>query len=229
MGHVDAGDFEILVQLADLKPHLHPQLGIQVAERLVEQEDLGLAHDAAAHGHPLALAARELPGLAVQQRAQLEDLCGISHPLVDLVLRHAAHLQPVSHVLVNRHVRVERVVLKDHGDVALGRLQPVHHPPVDGDLAGADLFQPRNHAQQGGLAAARRPEDDDELAVPDVATDAVNDFGLAELLGYISDADVCHGRLGVWVFRYLGVWVFGSETPALSRSYYSATEHNELN
>ncbi len=40
-----------------LGPHLHPQLGVQVAQWLVHQEHRGLAHDGPAHGDPLALAA----------------------------------------------------------------------------------------------------------------------------------------------------------------------------
>ena len=43
----------------------------------------------------------------------------------------------------------------------------VDHAVADGDLAGGDVFQPRDHAQQGGLAAARRADQHDELAVID--------------------------------------------------------------
>jgi hypothetical protein len=46
----------------DLDPHLDAQLGVEVRERLVEQEHLRLAHDGAPDGDALALAARERPG-----------------------------------------------------------------------------------------------------------------------------------------------------------------------
>ena len=39
---------------------VHAQRGVEVGQRLVEQEGLGLAHDGAADGDALALAAREL-------------------------------------------------------------------------------------------------------------------------------------------------------------------------
>jgi hypothetical protein len=42
------------------------QLGVEVRERLVEQEHLRVADDGAAHGDPLALSARELPREAVR-------------------------------------------------------------------------------------------------------------------------------------------------------------------
>jgi hypothetical protein len=73
-------------------------------------------------------------------------------------------------------VRVQRVVLEHHGDVALGRFQVVDHAVADGDLAAGDFFQPGHHAQQRRLAAARGADDDDELAIGDVGVDAVDDL-----------------------------------------------------
>jgi hypothetical protein len=50
------------VQRLDLGAHLHAQLGVEIRQRLVEQEHLRIAHDGAAHGDALALAARKLRG-----------------------------------------------------------------------------------------------------------------------------------------------------------------------
>ena len=65
-------------------------------------------------------------------------------------------------------MRVERVVLEHHRDVALGGLEVVDDAAADRDLAAGDLFQPGDHAQQRGLAAAGGADDDDELAVADL-------------------------------------------------------------
>ena len=54
------------MQLLELGPHLHSKLGVEVRQRLVEQEDLRRADDRSAHGDALALAARELPRIAFQ-------------------------------------------------------------------------------------------------------------------------------------------------------------------
>jgi hypothetical protein len=54
----------------------HAQLGVEVGQRLVEQEHLRVAHDGAAHRDALALAAGQLARVAVQQRRQAEDLGG---------------------------------------------------------------------------------------------------------------------------------------------------------
>ena len=64
---------QALVQLGDLGARLHAQLGVEVGQRLVHQEDLRLAHDGAAQGHALALAAGELLGLAGEQVLNAQD------------------------------------------------------------------------------------------------------------------------------------------------------------
>ena len=65
------------MQLGDLDARLDAQGCVEIGQRLVEQEHLGLAHDGAADGDALALAAGELRRLAVEQRLELEDLCGL--------------------------------------------------------------------------------------------------------------------------------------------------------
>jgi hypothetical protein len=70
---VDGGGLQPLVQRLDLGAHGHAQLGVQVGQRLVEQEHLGVAHDRAAHGHALALAAGELAREAIEQLRQVQD------------------------------------------------------------------------------------------------------------------------------------------------------------
>ena len=74
VGHVDKGGLQLLVQLADVGAGFNAQLGIQVGQRLVEQENLRLAHDGPADCHALALTTGELAGLAVQQVANAQDL-----------------------------------------------------------------------------------------------------------------------------------------------------------
>ena len=60
MGDVDDGHPEILLQRADLLAHRPAQTGIEVRERLVEQQDIRLEHQRARHRDPLLLAAGHL-------------------------------------------------------------------------------------------------------------------------------------------------------------------------
>ncbi len=204
MGDVDAGDAEILLQFLDLKAHLHAQLGVQVGERFVEQEHARLAHDGPAHGDPLALTAGELARFARQVLGELKQGGGLLNLRLDLGLGYAADLQAVGHVVVNCHVRIERVVLEYHGDVALGRLEIVDHAAADRYLALGNGLQPGDHAQQRRLATARGTDDDQELAVGDLAIDAVNDSVVA--VGLVDFAEFDFGHDGdsrvVSIFRF---------------------------
>ena len=71
---------QLLVQARDLDAHLHAQVGVEVGQRLVEEEHLRMAHDGAADGDALTLAARKVLRGAVEQRFELED----ARRLVDL-------------------------------------------------------------------------------------------------------------------------------------------------
>ena len=120
MRDIDRGGAQPLLQRLDLGAHLDAQLGVEVGERLVEQEHLRVAHDRPAHGDALALAAGELARIAVEQRLQAEDRGGRCRPCsVISALLAPRELEREAHVLGDGHLRIERVVLEHHGDVAV--------------------------------------------------------------------------------------------------------------
>src|SRR5215472_2032552 len=98
VGNVDGGGFEPLVQRLDLDAHLYPQLGIEIGQRLVEQKDLGIAHDSPAHGNALALAAGELARIAVEIGLQSQDLRRPVDALGDFRCAGAAQTHGETHV-----------------------------------------------------------------------------------------------------------------------------------
>ena len=63
-----------LLQVLQLHPQRLAQLGVQIRERLVHQEDPRVAHDRPADGHALHLAAGQACGLALQQMADAQHL-----------------------------------------------------------------------------------------------------------------------------------------------------------
>ena len=65
VGDVDRGDAELALQQLELGAHLDAQLGVEVGQRLVEQQHLGLDHDGAGERDALLLAAGELRRPAV--------------------------------------------------------------------------------------------------------------------------------------------------------------------
>ena len=118
----------------------------------------------------------------LHQLGDAQDLGGALHPPLGVGLVVAVHPQAEAQVLLDRHVRIERVGLEHHGDAAVGRLDIVHHLAADGDLAAADVLQPGDHPEQRRLSAARRADEDDELAVGDVEVGAMDDLEGAEAL-----------------------------------------------
>src|SRR5688500_196242 len=89
VGDMNGGDTKPGMQAPELGPHLHPELGVEIGQGLVEKEDIRFAYDRPAHRHPLALAAGELLGLAMEKGGEVENPRSLVHPLVDLGLRNS--------------------------------------------------------------------------------------------------------------------------------------------
>ena len=181
------------MQFLELAAHRHAKLGVEVGKRLVVQEDLRVADDRPAHRDALALPARKLAWIAVHQRRQGQDLGGAADLLLDRRLVLLREHEREGEVLAHRHVRVERVVLEHHRDVALFRRHVVDAAVADADLARADLLEAGDHAQQRRLAASRRTDEHGERAVGDVDVDAVQHSSRAEVLLDRLDRDARHG------------------------------------
>src|SRR5690606_4109996 len=108
---VHGGDTETTLQRRDLRTRLHAELRVEVRQRLVHEEHLGLTDDSATHRNTLTLTTREGLRLAVEVGLEVEELRSLFHALVALFLADAGDLEREAHVVANRHVRVERVVL----------------------------------------------------------------------------------------------------------------------
>ena len=87
-------------------------------------------------------------------------------PRFPLIFGDSPDLRPEDDILPNRSPGEEGVLLEDHSReflVAVGG--------GDLDRAAGRLFEPSDDLEQGGLAAARGPHDDQQLALLDVETD----------------------------------------------------------
>ena len=206
--HVHDRRLEAAVQHAQLCAGLDAQARVEVRERLVEEEDLGIARDRAADRDALALAAGKLARVAVKQGVEPECLRDLRDARADrrgfLAARasrarerrdqraavRAPRLEAEGDVLANGEVRVERVVLEHERDVAILRGHVVHARAIDGEVAFADLLEARDHAQRGALAAARGADEHAELAVLDREIDGVNRAERAAVLAFVDLADL---------------------------------------
>ena len=178
VGDIDAGDAAALVQAFDFGPHFHAQLGIQVGQRLVEQKQLWLTGEGAAHRHPLALAAAELGGATVEQMFDLQHGGDLADALLALGLGDFSHFQRKTDVVGHAHRGVERVALKDHRNVALGGGHANDVALTDAYRPFGGFFQARDDVQQRAFATARRPDQNQKFARGHVNVDALEHFDL---------------------------------------------------
>ena len=87
------------------------------------------------------------------------------------------------------------MTLENHSEIAVARLKIVHDASVDADIPGGRILEAGNHAQSGRLAAAGRPDEDDELAVFDGEVQVLDRLNGAERFIEIAQFDTCHGYL----------------------------------
>ena len=181
MGDEHEGDAHLALDGLQLDLHLFAQLGIERPERFIEQQHLRVVDQRPGQGHALPLATAELVGLAMPEAAQANRLEHLVGPRAPRRLAHLLHLQPVLHVLQHGHVRKQGVVLEHGVDIAIERCQPGDIATLQEDGACRRALEAGDHSQHGGLAAAGRAEQREELAFADAEIDRIDrdDFVLA--------------------------------------------------
>src|SRR5229473_2993271 len=169
------------------------RLRVEGRERLVHQEDRGLAHEGACNLDPLLHASRELARVLVPLPAQADEVevalgGGAAAPWLD-----PREPEAELHVLDGGQPRVERIVaLEDDGALHAGHC---HRPPVDPDGSRRRLLESGEQVEHGGLAAAARPEQAEELAALDRQRQAGEHEGV--LAGPPREAEVDVAELDV--------------------------------
>jgi hypothetical protein len=173
-------------------------LGVEVGQRLVEQDDRRVVDQRPGDRHPLLLAAGQLVRIAVGEVGQAEVLQRRLDAAADFGLGHLAQDQRVGDVVEHRLVRPQRVGLEDQAELAFfGRDVDVgggivDRPAGDGDAALVRLLQAGDGAQQGRLAGARGAEQGDDLAAAQLHRDALED-GIAA----VGQGEVVDGQDGL--------------------------------
>ena len=174
MGHVHGGDAQLTLQRSNLGTGLDTQLGVQVGQRLIHEEDLRLTDNCTAHCHTLTLTTGKCLRLTIQVGLQVEDACCFLNALSNLSLGGACDLQCEAHVLANGHVRVQSVVLEDHCDVAVLRLYVGDVLIANEDTAGVHVFKTCEHSQGRGLATTGRTDENQEFTILDLKIELID-------------------------------------------------------
>ena len=195
MRDVHRGGGQPALQLRDLRAGLNSEFRVQIRQRLVHQKDLRLTDDGPAHGHALALPSRERLRLPIEVVLEVQELRGFEDACSDLLFAGFGELEREAHVLGDAHVRVERVVLEHHRDVAVLGFGMRDVRAADENATAVDLLEAGEHAQRCGLAAARRADENEKFAVGDLEVEGVDRGHLRarEKPGGAVERDRCHG------------------------------------
>jgi hypothetical protein len=137
--------------------------------------------------HALALPARQFLRFAFQQRVKLQHAGRLAHAQVHFRLRGLRQLQAETDVVIDRHVREQRVALEHHCHPAVGWRHVVDDAAGNAHLAAGGVFQAGDDTQQRRLAAAGRPQEHAELVFADVQVDVADDVRITSIrLAYAS-------------------------------------------
>ena len=124
--HEDCRDLDRIVQFAQPTAQFTPDSGIERTERLIEQQHLRLDRQGAGERDALALAARELRGIALGEIAELNE----RQKLIDLRLNLCVRgplapglgAQAESDILEHAHLLEQCVVLEYKANLALAEV-----------------------------------------------------------------------------------------------------------
>lgn len=185
-------------EFAQEGPRFLAQLGIQVGQRLVQQDDRRAVDQGAADGHALLLAAGELVRVALSQLAQAQLVQHILNALAHFAAGHAAQLERIGHVVEHGLVRPKRIRLEHQAQVAvlcrhfLARRAVVYQPIADADTPRLGAFEAGDRAQQGRLAAAGGAEQGHHFALAQVHGHALEDRVVSVVQVQVFDGKLNH-------------------------------------
>ncbi len=145
--------------------HQRPGLVVERAERLVEQEDLGVVGQRAGQGRALLHAAGQRARIVMLEAARARRArCSWAATRACSPAAMPFSRNPKRMFSLDGQPGEERVGLKDHAAVGAGA---AHRRAVDEDPTRGRLIEAGDDAQQRRLAAARGPQQDQEIVVVD--------------------------------------------------------------
>ncbi|MNL21530.1 hypothetical protein D3C87_1428250 [compost metagenome] len=84
--------------------------------------------------------------------------------------------QSKAHIFCDIHMRIERIVLKDHGDITILRFDFRDRFAIDIDFARVWFFKTRQGTKQSRFTATRRADKNQELTSGDFKVDALKNM-----------------------------------------------------
>ena len=139
VGDVDGRRARLPDQRGDLHPHPLAQVGVEVGQRLVAQDEAGAADEGPGQRDALLLAAGQLVRVAIGERTEADALEHGQRPGLRFGFAQVQPPQGERHVFPDPQMRPEGVVLEHHRQIAPVRR---HVDPVAGDRGATDADLP---------------------------------------------------------------------------------------
>ena len=172
VAHVQGGDLELPGETLDEGKDVLLAVLVERGEGLIHQEEARVREHRTRERDPLALAAREGGHAPPEEGLEVHETDHRLRPEQSFAGRGA----PVSveNVSLDREVGKETRVLEDEARPAVAggdeRSFVLPRRPVEGDPSPRFPLEPRDRPQEGGLAAARGPEDRGDPGEGDIET-----------------------------------------------------------
>ncbi len=148
MRHVNERNVQLALQPLKFDLHLLAELKIQGSQRFIEEKHLRPVYKGPGDGDTLFLPARKLGRKTFLKTAHLHEIQHLRHTPRNLRFRNFFHFQAVCDVVVNIHMREERITLKHRIDVSFKWFLIVDILAFNADGAAGRFFKSCNHAQR---------------------------------------------------------------------------------
>src|SRR5438067_3100527 len=164
--------------------HLHdllPLIGVQVARRLVGQDQFSIRDHRARNADELLLPARKLARIKILFPDDVKAVERVAHDRIASSLVHVPIGERDIEVLVNREVVEQVIILKNKPDLlvperrALLRFQGMDRRVFEIVFAAPGMIVHAEDMKQRGLARAGRPHDGNEVAFVYLQVDVAQD------------------------------------------------------
>ena len=132
------------------------KFGIEIRKWFIEEKHRGIPYQRPSERDALLLAAGHLAGTAFEEFLDIELAGGLHDSPLAFRSRDLAKFQGELEVSSRGLVGIERVILEDHGDVAVFGLHGVDHSVADSDGSRGDVLKPGDHSEQRAFSAAGR-------------------------------------------------------------------------
>src|SRR4029077_1953135 len=181
MGYVKNCDSQLAYQFLDFRAHLFPEPCVEIAQRLIHQQQLRIDRQCPRQSHPLLLAAAQQPGRPFLEVVKLHQMESMPYPFSGFVLRKPRRTmgQYQSDIFGDGHMRPDCVRLKNHADLPLFRWNITPWTSrkdgfaVENNITRIRFLQSCNAAHQRGLPRTTGPQQDEELFFTDLKIDAI--------------------------------------------------------